>query len=212
MSFAGRILIPVPHGRLEAIYQPRAGSVDRIAVLLHPHPLYGGNMHNKVVYAAAKALEEAGWETLRFNFRGVDGSSGTHAGGVGEVEDARRALEFLRARRPEARRSLLFGFSFGAAVALRFAASGAGVDALIAVGTPAIAVRDLAAAAIALPVTFVHGERDDVAPLAALRDWLGDPTASPWPRAVEVIAGADHFFVSHLAELRAAVKAAVTGF
>ena len=205
MSFVGRILIPAPHGQLEAIYRPRDGAAERVALLMHPHPLYGGSMHNKVIYNAAKALDELGWETLRFNFRGVGASSGVFADGAGELDDAGTALAFLREQRPTARRTLLLGFSFGAAIALALAARAPDVDAIIAIGMPpGHSLGQLAGGLPEPPITFIHGERDAVAPLAALRDWL----AQGGTGALHVIAGADHFFADHLAELRAGVRAA----
>jgi alpha/beta superfamily hydrolase len=209
MSFVGRILIPAPHGQLEAIYRPRDGAAERVALLMHPHPLYGGSMHNKVIYNAAKALDELGWETLRFNFRGVGASSGVFADGAGELDDARTALAFLREQRATARRTLLLGFSFGAAVALALAARAPDVDAIIAIGTPpGDALGQLAGGLPEPPIAFIHGERDEIAPLAALRDWLRRQAPQIGAGALHVIAGADHFFADHLAELRAGVRAA----
>src|SRR5215470_4320315 len=100
---AGNLFIPAPHGQLEAIYRPTHDRAERVALVLHPHPLYGGTMHNKVVYHTAKTLDDAGFATLRFNFRGVGASSGGHDHGRGEVDDARLALDFLLAAQPAAR-------------------------------------------------------------------------------------------------------------
>src|SRR5687767_2428011 len=85
---AGNLFIPISHGRLEAIYRPKSNAAERAALVLHPHPLHGGTMHNKVVFRTAKALEESGYATLRFNFRGVGHSTGTHDDGKGEIDDA----------------------------------------------------------------------------------------------------------------------------
>src|SRR3982750_1133116 len=100
---AGRTLIPIAHGQLEAIYRPGTSSAERVALVLHPHPLYGGTRHNPVVFHCARALHEAGYETLRVNFRGVGASSGTHDHGLGETDDARVALDYLLAQQPQAR-------------------------------------------------------------------------------------------------------------
>ena len=123
MAFVGRQLIPAPHGQLEAIYRPETDRAERVALVLHPHPLYGGTMHNKVVYRIAKALDGAGIVTLRFNFRGVEGSSGGYDQGRGEAEDAGVALEWLLAQQSAAREVLIAGFSFGASIGLRFSAA-----------------------------------------------------------------------------------------
>jgi alpha/beta superfamily hydrolase len=201
MSFVGRILIPAPHGQLEAIYQP-SPAAERVALVLHPHPLYGGTMHNKVVYRAAKALEGAGFVTLRFNFRGVGDSSGSHDGGRGAVEDARVALDYLLAHQPAAREVVVAGFSFGASVALRFGCAEPRVQRLIAIATPADWLDADLLAACAKPIAFIHGDRDDVAPLARLERLVRRDR-------VQIIAGADHFFSEHLDELQAAVHRAV---
>ena len=135
--FAGRTLIPAPHGHIEALYRPADETAARVALILHPHPLFGGTMHNKVVFQTAKALEAAGFVTLRINFRGVGGSSGVHDGGRGEVDDARLGLDFLLTRQPAAHEVVVAGFSFGAAVGLRFGCADSRVQRVVAVGTPA---------------------------------------------------------------------------
>src|SRR5271165_3337635 len=115
--------IPGPAGRLEALLEEPEHSEPRYAALVcHPHPLYGGTMHNKVVYRMARGLRKTGAVVLRFNFRGVNLSDGEHANGVGEIDDARAALEFLRARYPDLP-WMLGGFSFGSRVALRLGCS-----------------------------------------------------------------------------------------
>src|SRR5215475_7264912 len=98
---AGNLFIPVVHGRLEAILkEPRSNQTRGVALVLHPHPLGGGTMHNKVVFRAAATLYEAGLVTLRFNFRGVGQSTGAHDEGRGERDDARVALKYLKERYP----------------------------------------------------------------------------------------------------------------
>jgi len=98
---AGNLFIPAPHGRLEAILkEPRDGSVRGVALVLHPHPLFGGTMHNKVVFRAASALNDAGLVALRINFRGVGQSTGEHDEGRGEREDARAGLDYLAQNYP----------------------------------------------------------------------------------------------------------------
>jgi alpha/beta superfamily hydrolase len=202
MSFVGRTLIPAAHGQLEAIYRPRSRTADRVALVLHPHPLYGGTMHNKVVYHTARALGDAGFETLRVNFRGVGASTGTHGGGVGEVDDARTALDFLLADQPHARDVAVAGFSFGAMIALRLGCTDPRVRRIVSIGTPARWLDAGLLGGCAVPIAFIHGERDDV---ARLDDLL---------RAIErdrvrVIPDADHFFEQQLDALRQAVADSV---
>src|SRR5436853_6995501 len=115
---AGNLFIPAPHGRLEAILkEPRGEIIRGVALVLHPHPLFGGTMHNKVVFRAAAALNDAGLITLRINFRGVGQSSGIHDEGRGEREDVRAGLDYLAANYP-GQEITLCGFSFGARVGL----------------------------------------------------------------------------------------------
>lgn len=202
--FVGRTMIAAPHGQLEAIYTPAQTAAERVALILHPHPLYGGTMHNKVVYHTAKALGAAGFATLRFNFRGVAASSGSHDAGRGEVDDARTALDFLLEREPAARAVLVAGFSFGAAVGLRFGCADRRVGRLIAIGTPARWLDPSLLVACAKPIGFIHGANDTVAPLAALEDILRPVGPDP-SRRLQVIAAADHFFEGALPALRNAV-------
>src|SRR5882724_4007744 len=97
----GNLFIPVAHGRLEAILkEPTARPASGVALVLHPHPLGGGTMHNKVAYRAASALNEAGLVTLRINFRGVGQSTGTHDEGIGEREDVLAALDYISEEYP----------------------------------------------------------------------------------------------------------------
>src|SRR5437763_7871514 len=125
-------------GRLEALLNSGAENATHAAVVCHPHPLFGGTLHNKVVFHAMKALNGFGFPVLRFNFRGTGSSEGEHDYGKGEVEDVRTALDWLDA---EFHLPLIFaGFSFGAAIGLRAAAPDSRVQALIAVGTPVIPV------------------------------------------------------------------------
>src|SRR5438094_10464540 len=115
---AGNLFIPVEHGRLEAILkEPGEQPAKGVALVLHPHPLGGGTMHNKVVFRAAAALNDAGLITLRINFRGVGQSTGVHDEGYGEREDVRAGLDYLTQNYPD-QPITLCGFSFGARVGL----------------------------------------------------------------------------------------------
>src|SRR5207237_1839612 len=127
---------PVSHGRLEAILKtPQAEPLRGVALVLHPHPLGGGTMHNKVVFRAAAALNDAGLATLRINFRGVGQSTGTHDEGYGERDDARAGLDYLSENYPS-QEITLCGFSFGARVGLEVGVSDDRVVRLIAIGAP----------------------------------------------------------------------------
>src|SRR5437764_2244371 len=126
-----------PAGRLEALLNEGRTDATHAALVCHPHPLYGGTMHNKVVYHAMKTLHSFGFPVLRFNFRGAGLSEGTHDHGRGEVDDVRAALDWLDA---QFHLPILFcGFSFGAATGLRAACPDDRVKGLISLGTPVAA-------------------------------------------------------------------------
>ncbi len=205
---AGNLYIPVSHGRLEAIYRPRTESAERVALLLHPHPLHGGTMHNKVVFRAARALQEAGFETLRFNFRGVGQSTGEFDDGRGECDDAVAALEYLVFHQPRAREVVIAGFSFGSIVGLKVGCCDPGIHSLIAIGAPARFIDKDLLRECGKPILFIHGAEDDIAPLEPLKNTLETLPLSADQRLV-VIEGAGHFFDDHSKELIEAIKAFV---
>jgi hypothetical protein len=199
-----------PAGRLEALLNAGAENATHVVVVSHPHPLFGGTLHNKVVFHTMKALNGFGFPVLRFNFRGAGLSHGDHDQGDGEVEDVRAALDWLDA---EFHLPLIFaGFSFGAAVGLRAASSDARVQALIGVGTPVAPVAaDSEAPRVykfdflrecVKPKLFVSGARDQFGPRARLEELVA---SLPEPKKLVVIEGADHFFEGRLRELREAI-------
>src|ERR1043166_3572957 len=133
---SGNLFIPAEHGQLEAILkEPRTGPAKGVALVLHPHPLGGGTMHNKVVFRAAAALNDAGLITLRINFRGVGQSTGEHDEGRGEREDVRAGLDYL-AENYRGQEITLCGFSFGARVGLEVGIADDRVTRMISIGTP----------------------------------------------------------------------------
>ena len=208
---AGNLFIPAPHGKLEAILkEPPTGIARRgVALVLHPHPLHGGTMHNKVVFRAARALNEAGLVSLRINFRGVGHSSGTHDHARGEQDDARVALDYLVGRYPDAP-LLLAGFSFGARVGLEAGIRDGRVRALIGIGTPvSIPERGYDFSFLQecrKPVLFVHGERDEFGDVAKLRSLAAGLPAEAHAR-VEIIPSAGHFFDNQLDDLSRVIRA-----
>lgn len=206
---AGNIFIPAPHGQLEAIYRPKTNQAERVALVLHPHPLHGGTMHNKVVFRAAKALGESGFETMRFNFRGVGASTGKHDDGIGEQDDARVALDYLLADQPQAKEVIIAGFSFGSIVGLNVGCIDARVHCLIAIGVPARLGRLECLFDCSKPKLFIHGTEDIIAPLAPLEEFLtqlpGDSNLS-----FVKIPNASHFFDDHAQELMQTIKTFVS--
>ena len=195
-----------PAGRLEALLNAGSPNATHAAVVCHPHPLYGGTLHNKVVFHAMKALNGLGFPVLRFNFRGTGLSEGEHASGLGEVEDVRAALDWLER---EFTVPIIFaGFSFGAAVGLRAAYSDDRVRSLIALGLPAVAVEDRVydfefLRECVKPKLFVSGSRDQFGPAGKL-EALVNTFAEP-KKLVRIEAG-DHFFEGRLKEMRLAIE------
>jgi len=201
-----------PAGRLEALLNAGAANATYAAVVCHPHPLFGGTLHNKVVFHTMKALNGFGFPVLRFNFRGAGLSQGEHDQGNGELDDVRAALDWLDA---EYHLPLLFaGFSFGAAVGLRAACSDARVRAAIGVGIPVVPVAEATEEPrvyaldflrdCSKPKLFVSGARDQFGPRAKLEALFA---SFPEPKKLVVIEGADHFFEGRLRELREAIEA-----
>jgi hypothetical protein len=204
---AERVFILGPAGRLEALleYDP-ARAARATALACHPHPLFGGTMHNKVVYRAAKAAIIAGLPTLRFNFRGVGASEGEHADAAGEHDDVRAALDYLTSRFP-ALPVCLMGYSFGAAVGLAVGVDDPRASALVGLGIPA-GIWDLKfLQGIAKPTLIVQGTRDLFGPRDALEPVFAALTG---PKQLHWIEGADHGFSARLDELQEAVRAFLT--
>lgn len=202
---AGNLFIPVAHGQLEAILkEPRQGSPKGVALVLHPHPLGGGTMHNKVVFRAAAALNDAGLTTLRVNFRGVGQSTGEHDEGRGEQEDARAGLDYLSQTYPGSR-ILLCGFSFGARVGLDVGINDPRVAYLIGIGTPLEKYDFSFLAACRKPLLLVHGEHDEFGDVEQLGKLVTDLEQQSVPVKLVVIPGAGHFFEDRLDELKRAI-------
>jgi uncharacterized protein len=180
-----------PAGRLEALLEERDEAEARAAVVMaHPHPQYGGTMHTKVVYQAAKALARIGCAVLRFNFRGVGLSEGRYDDGAGESADFRAALDFMGQRYPEAR-LWSAGFSFGAWIALTTGAADARVSTLIGIAPP-LARYDFEAVRTSRKAKFfIQGEFDELFPLKDLQQFYA---RAEEPKELVVIDSADHLF------------------
>jgi uncharacterized protein len=200
-----------PSGRLEALLNAGADNATHAAVVCHPHPLFGGTLHNKVVFHTMKALNGFGYPVLRFNFRGTGLSEGEHDHGNGEVDDVHAALDWIDG---EFHLPLIFaGFSFGAAIGLRAAYSDDRVRALAAVGAPVAPVAAGSEQARVYtfdflrecrkPKLFVSGERDPFGPREKLEALFASLAQ---PKKLVLIRGADHFFEGRLRELREAVE------
>jgi alpha/beta superfamily hydrolase len=203
------VLLPGKAGNLEALFwdiSVDAGAPRIAAVVCHPHPLYGGTMHNKVVYQAAKTLHHAGLPVLRFNFRGVGLSEGVHDAGRGEQDDVRAALDFI-AGRFSGVPLLVAGFSFGAWVGLRVGCEDSRVMALAGLGMPVGSVDASYLSSCAKPMLLVSGDHDQFAPKEKLEAMVaGFPAQAKKLTELPLIAGADHFFTGHLHELDRALS------
>lgn len=191
-------------GRLEAVLNVGTSNATHAAVVCHPHPLYGGTLHNKVVFHAMKALNHFGFPVLRFNFRGTGLSEGEHEFGTGEVDDVQVALDWLK---NEFHLPIVFaGFSFGAATGMRAACPDLDIKAIISLGTPFSAEGRLYSyeylGACNKPKLFVSGGADQYANRAQL-----EQLAATTPNATLVIVDeVDHFFAGRLDQMRTAIE------
>lgn len=191
-----------PAGRLEALLWTVADpSPSLAAVVCHPHPLYAGTMHNKVVYQAAKALQRLGIPVLRFNFRGAGLSEGVHDRGIGERDDVRAAVDFMAREYPGALQ-LLAGFSFGSWVGLRVGCEDSRVAGLIGLGIPVNGSDFSYLKTCPKPKLFVHGGNDQFGARAKVEALFA---TLPDPKKLVFVDSADHFFASKLDKVGEAI-------
>ena len=195
-----------PAGRIEALLNMGRPDAAYAALVCHPHPLFGGTMHNKVVYHAMKAFQAYGLPVLRFNFRGAGLSEGAHDNGRGEVSDVRAALDWLER---EFQLPLLFaGFSFGSSVGLRACCGDERVEGLAALGLPVKAGgREYHYSFLAgckQPKLFVSGTEDEYGPQAGVEAVVA---GAALPAALVMVPGADHFFARKLEQMQQALSA-----
>lgn len=202
----GNLFIPAPHGQLEAILkEPNGVEPCGAALVCHPHPLGGGTMHNKVVFRAAAGLLDAGLTTLRFNYRGVGQSTGTHDEGRGEQHDIRAALDYLAENYPN--QPITFaGFSFGSRFGTEVAMDDERVVRLISIGTPVDKYGDYDFLRnLKKPILFVHGDRDEFGSVENVNK-LVESLPSEAEAELVVFENCGHFFDEHLNELRETIK------
>jgi alpha/beta superfamily hydrolase len=194
-----------PAGRLEGILNlpPDGLAPSLAAVICHAHPLHGGMMHFKVIFRVAKALQAHGAAVLRFNFRGVGRSEGSHDQGRGEQDDVKAALREMESRFPKLPQ-VLGGFSFGSAMAARVAANEPQVKAVMILGYPITRVDSTAnLSAISRPRLFVQGGEDVFGSGEAMRNLVAP---LPEPKRLVIIEGGDHFFTGRLDDLQSAIS------
>lgn len=194
-----KLFIDGPVGRLEAILET-PDALNGCAVVCHPHPQHGGTMHNKVAHTLARAFVRSGFETLRFNFRGTEGSEGEYDEGNGELDDALAAMHWMSDRHPDLP-IWVTGFSFGAAIA-SIAAGREQIDGLISVAPAISRVAPAMTQQPDCPWLVVQGDEDELVDIDETVAWVD--SLEPGPELL-VIEGGEHFFHGRLVELREAV-------
>jgi alpha/beta superfamily hydrolase len=187
-----REFIAGPAGRIECAVDKPDGPGKGVALVAHPHPLFGGTLDNKVVQTLARAFVDLGYEAWRPNFRGVGETEGVHDEGRGELEDLQAVLNHVKTEK-----FILAGFSFGASLAAKLAER-TRPQWLVLVG---VGLTRIMAPPVPPGTLVIHGESDDTVPLAVVMDW-----ARPQELPVVVVPGADHFFHRKLHILRALVE------
>ena len=203
------VFLEGPAGRLEAIFwtPSDAARPPLAAVVCHPHPLFGGTMHNKVVYQTAKSLDAFGIPVLRFNFRGAGLSAGVHDRGFGEQGDVRAALEFVASEFPGVP-LLLAGFSFGSWLGMRVGCEDSRVSHLIGLGIPVNNTDFSFLRQCDKPKLFVHGSNDEHGAIEKVKALI---RTLPGDNHLVVVEGVDHFFAGKLHQVGRAINAWLTG-
>ncbi|HEY6905474.1 MAG TPA: alpha/beta family hydrolase [Candidatus Acidoferrales bacterium] len=201
--FHRSIFLKGPAGRLEASLWTVSAEPDFVAVVCHPHPLYGGTLDNKVVYHTAKALHQRGAPVLRFNFRGAGQSEGVHDRGIGEQADIRAALDYLSADFP-GKAIVLAGFSFGSWVGLHVGCEDARVISMIGLGLPVDNVDVSYLRACVKPKLIIQGSQDQFGSRANIEALFA---TIPEPKRLVIVEGTDHFFTGHLESIGMAIDA-----
>jgi len=195
---------PPDHGGVNAeglVERGRAVGLRAAVVLAHPHPQYGGSMHTKVVYQAAKAFARIGCAVLRFNFRGVGTSEGSWDEGRGEMDDFRAGVAFMREQYPNVR-VWAAGMSFGAWIAMTVGAQEDVVSTLIGIAPPVSRFDFDVVCTTEKPKFFIQGERDELCPLKDMQDFYA---RARHPKELAVIDGADHLFDGKVLEVADAI-------
>lgn len=193
------IIFNGPEGRLEGRYHQSEDKGAPIALVLHPHPLYGGTMNNKVVYNAYQAFVRHGFSVMRFNFRGVERSQGTFDSGIGELSDAATAMDWLQVQNPDACTCWVSGFSFGAWIAMQLLMRRPEIEGFAAISPPASMYDFSFLAPCPASGLILMGDQDDVVPEDAVSKLAGKLTGQKHVDVqYKVISGADHYYRGHM--------------
>ena len=196
------VIFQGPVGRLEGKYHKTDDPTAPVALILHPHPLHGGTMNNKVTYLLYQTFMKRGFNTLRFNFRGIGRSEGEYADGEGELADAAAAIDWLQTVNPNASGYWIAGFSFGAWIGLQLLMRRPEVDGFVSVAPPANMYDFSFLAPCPVSGLIVQGSKDEIVPKEPSEELAARLTAQ---RGIEVtykeVPEADHFFTNRLTEL-----------
>jgi alpha/beta superfamily hydrolase len=197
-----KLFLDGPAGRLEAILEtPAEGEIVGAVVICHPHPQHGGTMHNKVVHTLARSFVRLGYRALRFNFRGTEASDGSYDEGVGELDDALAAIDWMQKGSGDTP-LWVAGFSFGAAISIRAAAERE-IDGLVSVAPAVYRFANGLTSQPSCPWLIVQGDEDELVPVEETLAWVNGLQPGP---ELQVFAGAEHFFHGRLVDLREAVQ------
>ncbi|MCE2951765.1 MAG: alpha/beta hydrolase [Alphaproteobacteria bacterium] len=205
------VIINGPEGRLEGRYHHHKTSGAPIALVLHPHPEHGGTMNNKVTYALYRTFVEMGFNTMRFNFRGVGKSEGRFGQGEGELSDAACVLDWMQTYNPAAESCWVAGFSFGAWISMQLLMRRPEIEGFISVSPPANMFDFSFLAPCPVSGLMLHGDQDQIVPVGSVKT-LADKLSMQRNIQVThtVIEGADHFYGEQLDQLMLEVKTYVT--
>jgi uncharacterized protein len=196
------VIFPGEDGRIEGRFHPGRTRNAPIAIILHPHPQFGGTMNNPVVYQLYYAFANRGFAALRFNFRGVGRSQGTFDHGQGELSDAAAALDWAQAANPDARACWIAGFSFGAWIGMQLLMRRPEVEGFISIAAPANLYDFSFLAPCPSSGLFVHGDKDSVVPVSAVHTLVEKlKTQKGIIIDQQIVKGANHFFDGKTEEL-----------
>ena len=206
------IIFNGPDGRLEGRYHKSTIKDAPIAVVLHPHPLHGGNMNNRVVYTLYNAFADSGFSVLRFNFRGVGRSQGSYDSGAGELSDAAYAFDWLQQVNTTSNLCWIGGYSFGALIAMQLMMRRPEIEGFVSVAPPADSEDFSFLAPCPSSGIIIHGEDDSNVPLESVKK-LASKLDSQKNISVgfQSIKGTDHFFKDKIEELSSNVSAYIQG-
>lgn len=202
------IIIPGAAGRLEGRYQKHSGKRAPVALILHPHPLYGGTMNNKVTYTLYQTFLRNGFNVCRFNFRGIGRSEGAFDNGDGELNDAASALDWLQVQNPDAQEFWIGGFSFGAWIAMQLLMRRPEITGFVSVAPPANKYDFNFLAPCPVSGQIIQGTADEVVPAESVRNLVGKLSKQRGLNIdLQMIDGADHYFLDYLPALYKSVSA-----